>query len=57
VASGDEKKQRGKTRESGRLRSPREPAQRHRESGDESREDFVIRGSVVQTPEGYKIRF
>jgi len=57
VASGDEKKRRGKTRDSGRLRSSREPAQRHRESADESREDFVIRGSVVQTPEGYKIRF
>ena len=57
MASGNEKKRGGKPRESGRLRASREPARHVRETADESREDFVIRGGVVETPEGYKIRF
>lgn len=54
-----EKKQRPSTNpqtESGRAQKPLEPKARP-SLDDESREDFVVRGSVVETPEGYKLRF
>jgi hypothetical protein len=58
VARGESKKQRPTTNpqtESGRAPKPIKPSARPLD--DESREDFVVRGSVVETPEGYKLRF
>jgi hypothetical protein len=58
VASGDKKKQRPTTNpqtESGRAAKPIQPSARPLD--EESREDFIVRGSVVETPEGYKLRF
>lgn len=55
MASGDKKKRptTNPQNESLRTAKPREPQRRL----DESQEDFVVRGSVVETPEGYKLRF
>jgi hypothetical protein len=58
VASSDKKKQRPTTNpqtESGRAPKPVAPSRSP--LSEESREDFIVRGSVVETPEGYKLRF
>ncbi|MEZ0230480.1 MAG: hypothetical protein ACAI25_17795 [Planctomycetota bacterium] len=58
MARGDNKKQRPTTNpqtESGRAPKPIQPSARSLD--EESGEDFVVRGSVVETPEGYKLRF
>jgi hypothetical protein len=59
VASRDKKKRpmTSPQTESGRAPTPIEPTARLASLDDESREDFVVRGSVVETPEGYKLRF
>ena len=59
MASGDKKKQRPTTSpqtESGRASKPIQVSVRP-QLDEESREDFIVRGSVVETPEGYKLRF
>jgi len=58
VASGEKKSKRDAAspkKDSGRANLPASPPARPRL--DEEREDFIVRGSVVETPEGFKLRF
>ena len=59
MASGENEKKRPTTSpkaEPGLAGAPAEPTMRPL-LDEESREDFIVRGSVVETPEGYKLRF
>ena len=51
----NKKRPTGARSDSRRLQKTREGTRR--KSDDESRETFVVRGSVVETPEGFKLRF
>jgi hypothetical protein len=51
----NKKRPQGARTESRRLTKTREGSRRR--GDDESRETFVVRGSTVETPEGFKLRF
>ncbi len=54
--ANDEKRPKRSGRDSGRAPAVREKLRSTRSQG-ESREDFVVRGDVVETPEGFKLRY
>ncbi len=51
----NKKRPTGAKGDSRRLPKARESSRRR--GDDESRETFVVRGSTVETPEGFKLRF